>query len=269
MASEPLVSVVITTYNCSQFIEETVRSVSVQTYGNIEIIIADDGSSDGTQKTIESIAAKDSRIKFIPLAHSGSPAKTRNSAIKEAKGKYVAFLDGDDVWMKDKLQLQVEKLEKESGCVLCYSMSVTFGNVNFFSPSFEVLPLIYKGAHTREDLVSKGNVITNSSVLVRRDVLNKAGGFDEDPSLRAVEDYDAWIRLGEFGNYYFIPRILVLYRIHHNQTSGSWDIKNNNLKYLAEKRNLPVPSYKFYRNKGIFIRVLRNFVHYINYLIAK
>lgn len=268
MAAEPLVSVIITTYNCAEYIQQTIQSVIDQTYKNLQIIVVDDGSDDETSKIVKIYAVKDARLKFFQLDHSGSPAHVRNAGIKYSQGKYIALLDGDDIWAVNKIELQVGKLEQKPDCVLAYSMSVTFGNVKYFSPSFEVLPLLNKAAHNRNDMIYKGNVITNSSVLIRSDILKFIGGFDEDPQLK-VEDYDLWIRLGEKGDYCFIPKILVHYRIHGNQFSGSWEVKKANLKYLAEKRKLPLPEYKFYRNKGMIYRIIRNSVHMLNYFLSR
>ena len=120
---------------------------------------------------------------------------------------------------------------------------------------------------TEETIITKGNTITNSTVLIRSDILKQTGGFDEDPYLK-VEDYDLWIRLGEKGEFIFIPRIHAYYRIHANQFSGNWETKQKNLDYLAKKRNLSLPQYRFIRNKGTFLLNLRNSFHFLNYLIA-
>lgn len=266
MDYEPQISVIITTYNCAAFVENTIESAVNQTYRNKEIIIVDDGSDDSTRTQIEKLADKYKEFQCYFLEHTGSPAKVRNYGISKSKGNYIAFLDGDDVWVKNKLSIQVKKLAQNPGCVLAYSMSVTFGDVNYFSPYYEVLPLLHRAARTRDELV-KGNVITNSSVLVKADVLKESGWFDEDPLLK-VEDYELWLRLGEKGNYLFIPRILVRYRIHGNQFSGNWTKKQENLQYLAKKKNIPIPPYSFYRNKNIFIRIIRNSLHVLNNIVA-
>lgn len=263
----PLVSVIITTYNSEKFIEETLNSVLSQTYKNTEIIIVDDGSTDKTEEIAGKFLAKDSRIRFLSINHSGNPAAVRNIGIAEAKGEYAAFLDGDDRWEKNKLKEQVNALLKNPDAVLVYSASVTIG-VNISSPYFEVLPLLHKAAKTREDLIRKGNSIPLSAVLVRRNVLVKAGGFDEDPELK-IEDFDLWLRLGELGTFLFLPRIHVFYRIHQNQFSADWGTKIKRLEYLAKKRNLQLSDYQFRRNKSFFFRVSRNLIHYSNFLLIK
>jgi len=148
-------------------------------------------------------------------------------------------------------------------------MSVTFGNVTLFSPNYEVLPLLHKAVKTGNDLLIIGNSITCSSVLVKKEALQKVNGFDEDERLKAVEDYDLWIKLSKLGTFGFIPRILTHYRIHSTQSSADWQTKQERLKYLSDKRNLNLPVYKYYRNKGLFFLLIRNFIHYSTYLYVK
>jgi glycosyltransferase involved in cell wall biosynthesis len=263
----PLISVIITAYNSEKFIEETIGSVLNQTYKSIEIIIVDDGSTDKTGEALKKFSEIDARIRVFSLHHSGSPAVVRNTGIADAKGEYIAFLDGDDVWEKNKLKEQVNILGKNKEAVLVYSAAVTTG-VNIFSPFYEVLPLIHKAAETREDLINKGNSIPLSSVLVKKSYLVQAGGFDEDPELK-IEDFDLWLRLGELGTFIFLPRIHVFYRIHQDQFSADWETKRNRLEYLARKRNLPLRDYKFRRNKNFLSALSRNLIHYLNFLLIK
>ena len=268
MEKMPYISVVISTYNCADYIESTIKSVINQKYKNIEILIVDDDSTDETKYKINELSKSDPRIKLFFLEHSGSPARTRNYGISKSSGDFIAFLDGDDIWTSDKLNIQISKLIADPPSVLVYSMSVTFGEVSIFSPFYEVLPLLWKRGITRKDLISNGNSITNSTVMVRSEILKEVGGFDEDSDLKFVEDYDLWLRLGEKGKFLFIPRIHAYYRIHSNQSSGSWNIKQSNLKSLAKKRNLSLPPYKFMRNKGFLIMIIRNTIHFLNYAIA-
>lgn len=267
MQSKPLVSVVITTFNCESFIKQTLNSVINQTYKNLEIIVVDDSSTDRTREIVENILLRDKRISFHIIEHAGRPSVPRNYGISKTSGEFIAFLDGDDVWVENKIELQLVKLIECAGSVLIYSMSITFGDVNIFSPFFEVLPLLNRRALTREELIKNGNCIPTSTVIVRSEKIKSVGGFDEDPQLK-VEDYDLWIRLGNLGTFCFLPRIQTYYRVHKNQFSGNWEVKQNNIRYLAEKNNYEIPTYKYYRNKGFFLLMLRNSYHVLNYLIA-
>jgi len=264
----PVVSVIIPTYNSQDFIEETINSVLAQTFINLEIIVIDDESTDDTFKILNRLSENDNRIKNYQISHSGRPSVPRNYGVKKAAGKYIAFLDADDIWVKYKLEKQLHFFEKYPEHILVYSMSVTFGKTNFFSPSFEVLPLFNKACKTKNELIQKGNSITCSSVLINKEKLIEVGGFDEDPKLQ-VEDYDLWIRLSELGEIGFIPRILTYYRVHSMQFSSDWQTKQNRVKYLAEKRGWNIPEYKFRRNKGLLFLIIRNSIHIFNLLIAK
>ncbi len=267
MNNRPLVSVIITTYNSEKFIPQSLQSVLNQTYKNLEIIVVDDQSSDRTQELVQSFILDDDRIKLIATKHAGRPSVTRNIGVDNSSADYIAFLDGDDVWTPDKIERQIKYLLNHPECALVYSMSITFGDVNFFSPHFEVLPLLNKAAKTKDDLITKGNSITCSSVLCRKEIFYNTGKFDEDPDLK-VEDYDLWIRMGDFGAYGFIPRIHIYYRIHAGQFSSDWETKNKRILYLAEKRNLDLAGYNFYRNRGIIFLLVRNSIHLLNYFLA-
>lgn len=259
--NEPLVSVIITTYNVEKYISETINSVLKTTYNNFEIILVDDSSDDHTLSIVKEYAKKELRLKYYKIDHTGIPAAPRNYGITKSSGTLIAFLDGDDIWNKDKLSSQVKYLQKNPSKILVYSMSLTIGDVNIFSPLFEVLPLLHKAAVTKEELITKGNSITCSSVLVRTEAIKKAGCFDEDIKLKAIEDYDLWIRLSDVGEFGFIPRIHSYYRIHKSQSSSDWQTKQDRLDYLSLKRNLNLRKYSYYRNKNIFVRLARNFFH--------
>ncbi len=264
-----LVSVIIPAFNSGKFIRETIESVLNQTYNNFEIIVVDDGSTDDTISILKNLELNDKRLTYYQIEHSGRPAVPRNFGIKKSNGELIAFLDADDIWVKNKLEKQLTEFKKHPDYIFIYSMSVTFGDVNLFSKNYEVLPLLHKAVKNKTDLLKIGNTITCSSVLVKKEALLKVSGFDEDENLKAVEDYDLWIRLSEFGTFGFIPKILTYYRVHKSQSSADWQTKQDRLKYLSDKRNLNLPVYKYYRNKGILFLLARNIVHYFNYLIVK
>lgn len=106
-----LVSIITPTYNCGRFIEETIRSVQAQTYSNWEMIIVDDCSTDNTTDNVAKYIAEDKRIKYIRNEANMGAAETRNKALRAASGRWIAFLDSDDIWLPEKLQRQVEFME--------------------------------------------------------------------------------------------------------------------------------------------------------------
>ncbi len=107
-----LVSIITPTYNCGRFIGETIRSVQSQTYTNWEMIVFDDASNDGTDKIVAGYAKEDSRIRYFRNASNLGAAVTRNKALQQAKGRWIAFLDGDDLWISEKLERQIRFMEE-------------------------------------------------------------------------------------------------------------------------------------------------------------
>ncbi len=264
----PLISVVIPTFNSEKFIETTINSVLAQTYSKFEIIVVDDESNDNTIGILKEYCERDGRVKLYSISHSARPSVPLNKGIDLASGELIAFLDHDDLWEKHKLEEQVNALGKNTNYVFAYSMSITYGDVSVFSPYYEVLPLLFRATRNREELIKKGNSITPSTVLAWKDKLREAGKFDEDPKL-ITHDYDMWLRLSVLGDFKFIPRIHCFYHVHTNQLSRGWEIKRDRLEYLRQKSGLELPEYNFYRNRGIFFLIPRNVIHFSTYLFIK
>ena len=216
--SMPEVSVVIGAYNCGRFIKETVLSVIDQVFENWELIIVDDGSSDDTFKTISNI--RDDRIRAIRLdKNSGLPAISRNIGIKACRGEYIAFLDHDDIWFPDKLNIQLQCLKEDPaiGLVCCnlrmMSSDKTFDNTDLIFDNRRRSGCLYK------ELMSS-SFIACSSVVTKASILRDAGYFDEDPNIVACEDLDLWLRIARQNKIVFIPQTLGAYRVHNFNRSG-------------------------------------------------
>jgi glycosyltransferase involved in cell wall biosynthesis len=194
----PPISVIIPAYNGEKFLPRSIGSVLAQTYRNIELIVADDGSTDGTKKVVEEFQGKDARVLYYFEENSGGPARPKNFAMQYAKGEYVAYLDQDDEWAPEKLEKQVALFEaggvvrggageKELGLVGCDAF-LARGNGKVFG--------IYKTPLTSEvfpALLDRNYIHSNSSVLLRRDVIERIGARDEQ--LKYAEDWDMWIRI--------------------------------------------------------------------------
>lgn len=186
----PIVSVVIPSYNHAHFIGRALQSVLDQTYQNWEAIIIDNHSQDGTDEVVAKFV--DSRITLLKINNNGVIAVSRNVGIRAAKGKWIAFLDSDDWWMPRKLELSIEALI--AGADLVYhdlyvakSMYQTIFKCRLNSteprqPMFVAL-------------LCEGMSLPNSSVVVSKELLIKIGGENESRDLVAVEDFDTWIRL--------------------------------------------------------------------------
>lgn len=124
MESQDLVSIIMPTYNCGDYVCESIRSVQTQTYQNWELLITDDSSQDDTASVIRKLAENDSRIRIFCLPDNAGAGVARNNSMKEAKGRYIAFLDGDDMWMPTKLEKQIRFMEERCGA-LSYTSYLT------------------------------------------------------------------------------------------------------------------------------------------------
>jgi glycosyltransferase involved in cell wall biosynthesis len=217
--TKPLVSVLISTYNRKDLLCEAIDSALSQNVPEMEVIVADDGSTDGTAEELHRRYPDESILRYVPLPHRGLPAATRNAALMQARGRYVAFLDSDDLWCVDKLALQVAALEKHP------DIGWSFGRARFLyedgrrGPSTHA-PWLYRSGWVLKRLL-KGNFVPASSVVVRKELLDTLGPFDEDPSLRAAEDYELWLRLSHRSRALALPQVLILYRLHTTNASST------------------------------------------------
>jgi len=214
----PEVSVVIGAYNCGPYIRETVYSVINQTFKDWELIIVDDGSSDDTYKIACDI--RDERIKVIRLnKNSGLPAISRNTGIKASRGEFIAFLDHDDIWFPDKLNIQLRYLKEDPaiGLVCCnlkiISSDKRINNMN------HIFDNRLRSGYLYNELMSS-NFIVCSSVVTRMSLMRDAGYFDEDPNIVACEDLDLWLRIARQNKIIFIPQALGAYRVHDSNRSS-------------------------------------------------
>jgi len=197
-----LISVIIPTWNRSISIKKSIESVLKQSNTNFEVIVCDDGSTDDTRSTVEGLRIP--CLKYLALPHTGLPAVARNRGIQAAKGDYVAFLDSDDTWTPDKLELQMQFMQKNKS-KLCGTNAYRLGDKSKKNMLANP-PTIC----TYEHLLAT-NWLIASSVLVDRNLLMKSGLFPETPSYRAYEDWLLWMRLSTFEPFYFLDKPLVIY----------------------------------------------------------
>jgi glycosyltransferase involved in cell wall biosynthesis len=189
-AGTPRVSVVIPTYNRAAFLAEAIRSVLVQTCTDLELIVVDDGSTDHTAAMVRGI--NDPRLHFMSLPHSGLPARGRNAGVERARGRYVAFLDSDDLWDSSKLDDQLAALSERPDCRWCHTGGRCIDEAGAPHPQWPKARLASDG-WILEALFRRHEGINTSSVLVDRALLLDVGGFDE--TFVRGEDYDLWVRL--------------------------------------------------------------------------
>ena len=206
----PKVSVIIPTYNREEYICETIQSVLDQTYKDFEIIVVDDGSTDNTKKKLEIFGSK---IKLTEQKNS-ERAISRNNGIKNSGGKYIAFLDSDDIWIKDKLEKQVEVLDNKKDFILVYGQS---HRINKKSQTIKTAKRQLEGysGNVFEELLMR-NFITSPTPMIRREYFEMTTGFNT--KYIPYEDWEFWLRFSLFGKFYFIPDLLAYYRIHPEQS---------------------------------------------------
>jgi glycosyltransferase involved in cell wall biosynthesis len=216
-AKNPTVSVIIPTYNRAGYIKEAVESVLSQKGSwDLDIIVVDDGSTDDTEKILKLF---ENKIRYFKILHSGLPAVARNFGIAKAKGSLIAFQDSDDQWPPDKLSLEVPFFD-DPNVVMAYSQAKAMSSDGKISSKNVVAPNKLKDGESFTSLI-KGNVISTLTVMTRKDALKAVGGFNESEKLRAVEDYELWLRLStKFPNgLKSINKTLAYYRVHGDNIS--------------------------------------------------
>ncbi len=211
---EPLVSVVIATYNMGQYLADAARSVLNQTWKNLELIIIDDGSTDNTSQVVEPLLA-DGRVKYLPQKNAGQP-KAKNAGIRACRGDYIAFCDGDDLWVPRKLELQMACMQENPKVGVVYSRVDYMDQHGHFTRHDQ--PHGHSGKITDQLIVY--NFIPFGTSMVRKRVLDQCGIFDE--SLPMGIDWDLWLRISTVWEFRFLPEVTYLYREWPGQMSKNF-----------------------------------------------
>lgn len=207
---EKLVSVITPLYNAKAYIEKTIASVQAQTYGNWEMIVIDDGSTDGSAELVKKCMEKDERIHLVSQKNSGVAA-ARNHGMKVAKGRYLAFLDSDDLWKPEKLSRQLAFME-EKDCGFCYSGCDVIDETGKPTGQVRKVP-----EYLTYQKYLWGNVVPCLTVLVDR---TRTGDF-EMPAM-GHEDYATWLTVvRKLGEAYGINEPLASYRINRGSVSSN------------------------------------------------
>jgi len=210
-ANQPLISVIVPTYNRARLLKKTLLSILNQTYKSFEIIVVDDGSDDNNLEVCNGL--EDNRIRYIRIENSKDIAKVRNTGLKNSLGKYIAFCDDDDIWLSEKLEKQIVFL-KDFNFVCSGSKTIDFKD-----DIIEELIQVNSNAYSCFGIFDlfMGNFIVTSSVLVLKSELGN--GFNETGSTNSAEDYELWLKVAEKNNMIKIEEALVLFRKHSNSSS--------------------------------------------------
>lgn len=237
-----LVSVIIPTYNRRHTLDASIESVLVQTYANFEILLIDDGSTDDTSTLVQGL--RDERIRYVRLEHSGLPSVARNAGIRRARGKYLAFLDSDDLWVEDKLHKQVCYMESNPELALTYTNLYSFeSDPNDCKKSPMLKPEKTLSGYVFYKLYAH-QLIPNSTVMVQTNVVSKIGLLREDRALKANEDYEYWLRIAYQYPIGYIDLPLTKYRQHSGGISKAQVEHFQSKLYLIDLIDKQFPSVK-------------------------
>jgi glycosyltransferase involved in cell wall biosynthesis len=241
----PIVSVVIPAYNAGCFLPETLASVFNQSYSNYEIIVVDDGSTDGTS---EALQPYEGRIRYLYQQNRG-PSAARNTGIRAALGTYVALLDGDDLWNRDRLKLQVDFLEQNP------QIGLVFSDMEEFDHEKTLCRSLLERSLLRSEMISGRPVldaarkllvedfIPTSTVLIRKECLAQTGLFDEN--LYFAEDRELWLRVAAAFPIAVVPVVLGRKRVHGfnlTKKSAEQTLRTRIGIWKKTRRALPAPA---------------------------
>lgn len=242
------VSIITPLYNSKKYIAETIDSVLSQTYIDWEMIIVDDLSTDGGAEIVEEYSKKDGRIKLIRLEKNGGPGASRNIAIKRAEGRYIAFLDSDDIWLRDKLEKQI-KFMREMDIAFSFT---SYMWINEKGESLEKIIEVPKETTYKKSLLI--NKIGNLTVIYDVD---KLGKVYLSCFLKAREDYALWLKILKRVKGYGLNEVLAHYRVRGNSfSSNKMELIKYQWKLYRDEEKLSVISSLFYLSSIIFQKIL-------------
>lgn len=215
---KPLVSVIIPTYKRTAYLKLTLDSIQNQTFQDFEVIVVDDGTPTEENRLL---CEQYEKVQYIKIENSGGPAKPRNLGVQKAKGKYIAFVDDDDIWLPTKLEKQVAILEQNTdfglvhGCCEIIDVNGVLQN-RIIGRLRNVLD---KHGNVKEKMIGRWTVMMPTS-FVRKEIIDKVGFFNENMPA-AGEDTEFWARCSFETHFYYLDEPLVHYRMHQNNISSN------------------------------------------------
>lgn len=212
--SQPLVSVVIATYNMGQYLQQAIDSILQQTWSNLEVIVVDDGSTDNTPEVMQ-IYTQEQRLVYIRNSNQGQP-KAKNCGIKRARGEFIAFCDADDLWEPFKLAVQMPFFSNPAVGIVYSEVSNIDEHNNRYSR--EPNETRYTGKVTNQLLIE--NFVPFGTAVIRKACIDKNGIFDEQ--FRMGIDWDLWLRYSLDWEFAYTPERTYIYRVWSGQMSTNY-----------------------------------------------
>ncbi len=228
--SQPLVSVIIPVYNAEKYVEQAVRSILNQTYQNLEILITDDCSADGSFAILQKLAEEDARIKLFRNEHNQKIVCTLNALVERATGKYIARMDADDISLAKRIEKQVAFLEANPCIAICGT------NAWHIDEEGKIIGCSFLATSHERIQVFKlcANPFYHPSVIVRKEILSQ---FNYDEKFLHAEDYALWLNILESNKGHNTKERLICYRIPKKSDSQKCMAQSDLLKTLAPRRN--------------------------------
>lgn len=217
-----LISIITPIYNCEKFIEETIKCVQNQTYTNWELLVVDDCSPDNSSDIIKKYAKKDKRIKYIKLKENSGAAIARNKALEESKGRFIAYLDADDLWKPEKLEKQVNFMLDNNYAFTCTDYEKIDENGNSLNKIIKIPEKVNYNLFLRNTIIQTVGVMVDTKIT-GKDIIVM-------PNIRRRQDAATWCQLLKNGfDCYEVPENLSYYRVVSNSLSSN--------KFKAVKMN--------------------------------
>ncbi|HEY8748521.1 MAG TPA: glycosyltransferase [Tepidisphaeraceae bacterium] len=221
MSTQPAVSVAIPLYNAAPYVAQSIRSVLQQTFTDFELIVVDDGSTDGSADIVERVAAGDSRLRLIRQANVGVSAAS-NRATELARGEFLARVDADDICLPERLEKQVAYLRANPDCVAVGSRVMFIDDQG--DPLFEMPGIAFTHEEIDRGLLAVEWTILQPATMFRTQALRTVGGYRTD--LHIHEDHDLFLKLAEIGKLANVPEVLFQYRQRANSAVTTYASKH-------------------------------------------
>jgi glycosyltransferase involved in cell wall biosynthesis len=235
----PALSVYMPAYNVAPFVRQAVRSILDQTCKNLELLVVDDGSSDGTLQILDQLAAEDSRMRVIRQEHKGVSAAA-NLAIQQARAEFVARIDADDVALPDRMEKQLSFMQAHPECVALGSAMMLIDESGM--PLYPMPQIKFGHEQIEQSLLHGGWAIAQPACMYRRSTLLAVGGYSTELSLH--EDHDLFLRMAEHGKLENLPEVLQYYRQRATSVTARESLKSHHvvmpliLKQARARRNI-------------------------------